>query len=106
MLAQIVENLEQARRMQENIDKLDRWAKKWKMEFNVGKCKVIHFGRKNLRYGYTMGGVKLTEAEEEKDLGVWMHSSMKPTMQCEMAAKKANMALGMMLRSTSEQKRH
>ena len=74
-------------------------AKKWKMEFNVGKCKVIHFGRKNLRYGYTMGGVKLTEAEEEKDLGVWMHSSMKPTMQCEMAAKKANMALGMMLRS-------
>ena len=98
-MAQIVENEEQARGMQENIDKLYRWAKKWKMEYNVGKCKVIHFGRKNLRCEYTMGGVKLTEAEEEKDLGVWIHSSMKPTMQVEMAAKKANMALGMMLRS-------
>ena len=62
--------------------------------------------KKELEIWIHDGWSEAAEAEEEKDLGVWMHSSMKPTMQCEMAAKKANMALGMMLRSTSEQKRH
>ena len=41
----------------------------------------------------------LEQVEEEKDLGIWMHSSVKPNTQCEKAAKNANMALGMILRA-------
>ena len=59
----------------------------------------MHVGRRNIRYEYEMYGTKLAAVEEEKDLGVWMHSSMKPTTQCERAAKSANMALGMILRA-------
>ena len=48
------------------------------MRFNVGKCKVMHVGRRNKMYEYEMVGEKLKEVEEEKDLGVWINSSMKP----------------------------
>ena len=32
-----------------NIDMLWQWAVKWKMAFNPKKCKVMHFGRRNIR---------------------------------------------------------
>ena len=46
-----------------------------------------------------MGGTIIQEVEEEKDLGVWCHKSLKQTTQCKRAAKNANMTLGMILRS-------
>ena len=98
-MAMIVENEEQARALQKDIDTLYAWATKWRMEFNVAKCKVIHVGRKNLKWQYEMGGERLSVGEEEKDLGVWTHQSLKPATQCERAAKSGNMAMGMILRA-------
>ena len=46
-----------------------------------------------------MNGNIIEEAMEEKDLGVWVSSSMKPGKQCAIAAKNANFALGQMLRA-------
>ena len=56
-------------------------------------------GNRNPRYKYTLNGVKLESAEEEKDLGVWIKTSLKPTKQCATAAKSANFAMGQLLRS-------
>ena len=97
-MARIVETEEEAKELQKDIDTLHEWATKWRMEFNIAKCKVMHVGRKNLKWQYEMGGEKLLAVEEEKDLGVWTHQSLKPSMQCERAAKSGNMALGMILR--------
>ena len=44
------------------------------MDFNVQKCKVMHLGKLNDSCSYYMGGIKLTEEEVEKDLGVWISS--------------------------------
>ena len=41
----------------------------------------------------------LEEAEEERDLGVWTESSLKPETQCEKAAVAANCSLGMITRA-------
>jgi len=30
--------------LQADLDKLVLWAKRWQMEFNVDKCKVMHVG--------------------------------------------------------------
>ena len=98
-MARIVENKREPRELQADINKLADWAAKWKMAFYVSKCKVMHVGRRNIRYEYEMCGTKLAAVDEEKDLGVWIHSSMKPTTQCERAAKSANMALGMIMRA-------
>eukprot|EP00061_Rhincodon_typus_P012365 g38054.t1 len=40
-------NVEEAGRLQKNVDKQGEWTKKWQMEYNVGKCETMHFDRKN-----------------------------------------------------------
>ena len=98
-MARIVEGEEEAKKLQNEINGLVEWAKRWAMAFNVEKCKVMHIGRRNKRFAYTMDGVRMGVVEEEKDLGVWMESSMKPTRQCEAAAKQANSVLGLIAKS-------
>jgi hypothetical protein len=46
------------------------WAVKWKMEFNIKKCKVMPFGAANRRQQYMMDGHVLEETREERDIGV------------------------------------
>ena len=46
------------------------WAKKWKMEFNVEKCKILHIGSNNPKHKYSMDEKELIETVEEKDLGI------------------------------------
>jgi hypothetical protein len=38
----------------------------------------MHVGRNNPQYEYFMNGTKLTVVEEEKDVGVIIHRSLKP----------------------------
>ena len=97
--------------MQKDIDKLLEWAERWQMEFNAKKCKVLHFGRSNPCYSYTMGGyapggVVLESIEEEKDIGVMIHKSLKPSTQCFKAASKASQVLGQMSRSFQYRDKH
>ena len=69
------------------------------MEFNAEKCKIMHIGRNNPRNKYYMNGVELSVTEEERDLGVWTDSTLKPSLQCSKAATNANRLLGMILKS-------
>ena len=47
----------------------------------IDKCKIMHVGRNNPQYEHSMGGSKLKEVEEEKDIGVTVrvHNSIKPS---------------------------
>ena len=90
--------------LQADIDSLLQWSEEWQMLFNASKCKIIHFGKKNPGYSYTIGGYApagtvLECVQEEKDLGVIIHNSLKPSAQCAKAASKANQVLGQMARS-------
>ena len=65
---------------------------------------MIHFGRNNPGFSYTMGGYApagavLESVVEEKDVGVMVHNTLKPSAQCAKAAKKANQVLGQMARA-------
>ena len=98
-IAMMIRNEMDAQKLQANLDRICQWADKWKMSFNVKKCKVMHFGKKNLRYGYTMNGCDIEEVKEEKDLGVWMEEDLRPSKQCKVAAQSANWALGQLSRA-------
>jgi hypothetical protein len=85
--------------LQDSLNNLSNWASKWDMKFNVDKCKVLHVGKNNPCKSYTMNGKELISIDSEKDLGIHIDKSLKPTKQCAEAAKKGNRALGMIKRN-------
>ena len=64
--------------MQSIIDKTMEWSRIWQMDFNVQKCKIVHFGRNNKRHPYTMDGQTLDVSHAEKDIGVIISEDLKP----------------------------
>ena len=98
-VGRVVENEEQRGELQSIIDKLVEWSKEWQMLFNAGKCHILHLGARNVRHEYTMEGNKLEAVEVEKDVGVLVHQSLKPSMQCARAASRANAILGQLSRA-------
>ena len=67
-----VQNDDDCKVLQRDIEKISEWSRTWKMEFNVKKCKVVEFGKSKRRvhYDYKMGEETLKKTKEEVDLGV------------------------------------
>ncbi len=59
------------------------------MQFNEGKCKVMHIGQNNPRYEYTMNGQTLST----EDARVYVNHILKPGNQCKKALVKAGQVL-------------
>ncbi len=93
-------------KLQEALDCLCDWADKWGMSFNVSKCKVMHVGRNNPEYEYTMRGQKLETTDEERDIGVMITKNLKPSAQCEKAAGRAMTVLNQLGRNFHYRDRH
>ena len=90
--------------IQEDINKLQEWTKKWHLYFNALKCKVMHLGIKNPRHSYTMTNddginVTLNSCTEEKDLGVYFDSSLTFNSHVQNIISKANQMLGIIKRT-------
>ena len=81
--------------LQGDLNAVLEWAKKWKMEFNVSKCKIMHLGYNNPRISYSMGGSNLEVTEEERDLGVLIDSKLDFGNHIRCIVGKANRVLGM-----------
>ena len=80
--------------LQWDLDQLGQWADEWQMEFNLDKCKVMHFGRLNQGRTYSVNGRALGRVTEQRDLGVHVHSSLKVESQVDRVVKKAFSMLG------------
>jgi len=85
--------------LQQALDKLVKWAEEWDMQFNINKCKVMHLGKHNQKYKYSMNGVDIKSVEEETDVGIKLANNLKPGLQCEAAAGKAKFVLSQVSRS-------
>ena len=97
-VAKVIRNKDDADKLQHCLDKLYNWSKKWSMEFNVKKCKIIHFGKKNLKFKYKMNGEELAVVECERDVGVKITSNLKPSDHCTEAVGRARWILGQITR--------
>jgi len=64
-----VSNLSDGQILPNDLDKVCSWANRWQMEFNVSKCKIMHFGKSNIRCRYTMDNQPVEVMDSEKDLG-------------------------------------
>ena len=89
------DNEDRNQTLQGDLNAVLEWAKKWKMEFNVNKCKIMHLGYNNPKISYSMGGSNLEETEEEKDLGVLIDNKLDFGNHIKCIVGKANRVLGM-----------
>ena len=81
--------------LQNDLNKVVDWAKKWKMEFNVDKCKIMHLGHRNPGNIYKMNDTELTVTDEEKDLGVLIDNKLDFGKHIKNIVGRANRVLGM-----------
>lgn len=56
--------------LQEDITELQEWSKKWQLQFNEERYKVLHLGKIFPVHQQHMGNTSLSTAEAEVDLGV------------------------------------
>ena len=78
-LGHLVDRAEDVDTLQRCLHKLQDWALRWGMSFNVQKCKVMHLGRHNNRAQYVMNGTMLETTSQERDVGVMVNSD---TVHC------------------------
>ena len=81
--------------LQRDLTKVQEWAEKWKMDFNIGKCKIMHIGNKNPRNVYNMGGNELETTIAERDLGVTIDDKLDLGKHIKSIVAKANRMLGL-----------
>ena len=98
-IGKVVDSEVDCHKLQDDINKLLKWSSIWLMQFNDTKCKVMHIGRNNPHHEYSMGNHTLEAVDCEKDIGVMVHHSLKPSTQCAKAATKGNQVLGQMARA-------
>ena len=67
-----VQGPDDSERLQNGLNVLQEWEKKWDMEFNPSKCQVFHItqSRNPIRYNNTMYGPTLELVENARYLGV------------------------------------
>ena len=51
--------------LRRDMEALNVWSEEWQMNFNVDKCKEMHFGKHNVKAENKMNERKLAEITEE-----------------------------------------
>ena len=64
-------------KIQNDLNRLESWAKTNKINFSRKKCKVLHLGRKNELHRYRMEDTWLDNSTCERDLGVLVYHKLK-----------------------------
>ena len=93
-----IQTIEDTETLQQDLITLGHWSSDWLLKFNAEKCKIMHCGSGNPKVDYVMTGTDgvarvLQETAAEKDLGVHITNTLKPTFHCQKAANKATSAL-------------
>nr|VZI42595.1 unnamed protein product [Spirometra erinaceieuropaei] len=90
-------------RLQTILDHLEQWSKDWLLPFNVNKCTFLRVGRTSSpnHTVYLLTGKPLQEVDAQKDLGVWITTSLKPSLQCSKVVKSAMSMLYIVKRAFS-----
>ena len=90
-------------KLQENLSKLEDWAKTWEMRFHPEKCRVLHIGKEQEAFQYLMSSngnpTELEYTSEEKDLGVLIDNTLSFEQHADACITKANRILAIIRRS-------
>ena len=91
-LYRVIDSVEDAQSLQQDLDRLQLWEAKWSMEFNPDKCEVIRVTNKRqaIDTTYYIHDKALNRVDEVKYLGVKLHEKLQWKPHVNMITKKAN----------------
>ena len=92
---------EDIQKIQDDLCKAYEWSKEWGMEFHPKKCKVLHFGKKNIEHKYLLGEHLVEPVNHEKDLGVVISDDLGWAEHIKTCVSKANRMIGIIRRTFS-----
>ena len=84
--------------LQEDLEKLEAWAKKWGMKFNAKKCHIMSVRHKS-PFFYQLDKHILQRVAAQPYLGVEISENLSWSTHVDKIAKKANASLGMLRRN-------
>lgn len=87
--------------MQKDLDALNNWCKKWKLKFNVSKCKILSITKCKLPilFEYKIDNIPLERVNSFKDLGVLLQSNLSWNSHVDNIVSKAKHVLGLIKRT-------
>ena len=91
-------------KLQEDIDRLGCWARKWGMRFQPVKCNIMQITRKRIKKinaFYNIEGTVLDNVENIKYLGITITNDLKWNTHVSNICTKANRTLGFLRRNLS-----
>jgi len=67
--------------LQNDFNQLTEWCRRWQLQFNPSKCKLMHIGHKSRTIYYmnddTGYRIMIEEVKGEKDLGIYIWNILK-----------------------------
>ena len=87
--------------LQSDLRTLEKWEKKWQMNFKPDKCNVMRFTRKPhpIYHSYTLTGQQLEAVCSHKYLGVILSDNLKWNRHIDAATAKASSIIGFLRRN-------
>ena len=76
--------------LQQDINLLYEWSRKWQLKFNISKCYLLHLGKPHEFGECTIDGTVIKTYDVVKDLGVQIDMELKFHDHTTVATKKAN----------------
>ena len=89
----VVSSNEQARVLQDDLDRISSWASSNNSFFNESKCVVMHQEPDNPNFNYNLNGHLLETSAKERDLGIMVTSNLSSAEQVKSAVATANSIL-------------
>ena len=96
-----VDSFDDVRNLQADIDRLCQWSTTWQLRLNPAKCKTLSLTlrTKPITGVYTIAGASVERVHEMRDLGVVIDEKLTFGAHVDAVVKKANRALGLLIRS-------
>ena len=87
--------------IQRDLDRLTAWSACWGLSLNPSKCKsfTMTLRRAPVQITYNIGGTVLEHVDQIRDLGIIIDSKLTFAQHVDHAVKRANRALGLLMRS-------
>ena len=101
LLYRVINNNNDQHQLQNDIQQLEIWEKKWQMQFNADKCLTIHLTkkRKTAEFNYTLHNYIPEVTKDSKYLGVTFSSNLSWNSHINNISAKANRTIGFLRRN-------